>query len=82
MEHIDHAKEALRIIDEGLAEQDRQFEALERAVKENGIGEDEAAQLYYNWITHGRSVLTEADITIEGSPDVVVYDPNQQSLWG
>lgn len=25
--------------------------------------------------------VTEADLTIEGSPDVVVYDPNQSSLW-
>lgn len=23
----------------------------------------------------------ESDVTIEGSPDVIVYDPNQDSLW-
>jgi len=81
MERIDHAREAMRIIDEGLAEQDRQFEALEKAIEQNGIEEDEANQLYYNWIKHGRSVVTEADVLIEGSPDVVFYDPNQMKLW-
>lgn len=26
-------------------------------------------------------VTRESDIKIEGSPDVIIYDPNQGSLW-
>lgn len=26
-------------------------------------------------------VVTEADIKIEGSADVIIYDPNEKSLW-
>lgn len=80
-ERIDHAGEAIRLIDSCLTEQDRQFSALDQMVEENAITEVEAETLYWNWINHGRSIVTEADITIEGSPDVVIYDPNQGTLW-
>lgn len=81
MERVDHAKEAIRIIDEVLAEQDRQFVALDQMVKEEVVTEVEAEQLYWNWINHGKSIITEADITIEGDPHITIYDPNQGSLW-
>lgn len=25
--------------------------------------------------------VKESDVSIEGSPDVIIYDPNQGSLW-
>ena len=61
----DRRERLIRQADESLASLD---EALE------------AETLFYNWIQHGRST-TEADVLIEGSPDVVFYDPNQKSLW-
>jgi hypothetical protein len=81
-ERIDHAKEALRIIDATLAEQDEYTEKLEHSVDTGEITDEQATQLYWNWINHGNSrVVTEADVRIEGSPDVVFYDPNQNTLW-
>lgn len=73
---VDHAKEAIRIIDEALAEEDRKFAEIKAETDDS----EEAERLFYNWVKYGRSVVTEADVIIEGSPDTVIYDPNPKSV--
>lgn len=80
MERINHADAAIRAIDKALAEQDAEFERLEAEAVARGLTDDEANKIYLDWLRHGRQVVRESDITIENS-DVVVPDPNQETLW-
>lgn len=50
-------------------------EQIREALEEHEISADQLA------LWGLLDVVKESDITIEGSPDVVVYDPNQSSLW-
>lgn len=81
-EHVDHAREAMRAIDHALAQQDADFERLEREAEARGLSHDETNRVYWDWIhkiTH--EPVTEANVTIEGSPHIVLHDPNQGTLW-
>lgn len=48
MKHIDHAAEAIRLIDAALAEQDQAVAEIHTAAEQNGTEVDEA-HLVYGW---------------------------------
>jgi hypothetical protein len=53
-----------------------QFDSLiAEALSEGDVSEAQLA------LWGAAKVVTEADVTIEGSPDIIIYDPNQNTLW-
>lgn len=68
-------------LDSLLAEQDRQFQEMEKTIEENGIDEEVGWQMYERWLKFGNSAVTEADVTLEGDPHKIIYNPNQQTLF-